>query len=171
MKDEVQQVFKVLNDAGVRYVVAGGLAVIAHGYLRLTMDVDLVIDLEHDNILKGLIALERVGYKPRLPVAHEQFADAKTRESWIRDKNMLVFPLWNPDQMTGLMIDVFVECPFDFEEEYSNVKWMETDEGENVPFVGLDCLLRMKKEAARPKDLIDIEYLNRVQQESRTNER
>jgi len=34
-----------LRDAGVRYLVAGGVAVNAHGYLRLTYDVDLVIQL------------------------------------------------------------------------------------------------------------------------------
>ena len=34
-----------LDGAGVRYLVAGGLAVNAHGYLRMTNDVDLV-DIE-----------------------------------------------------------------------------------------------------------------------------
>lgn len=29
-----------LDDAGVRYLVAGGLAVNAHGYLRFTKDVE-----------------------------------------------------------------------------------------------------------------------------------
>ena len=39
-----------LNDAGVRFLVAGGLAVNAHGYLRLTYDVDLVVQLDRENI-------------------------------------------------------------------------------------------------------------------------
>ena len=37
-------VCRALNDASVRFLVAGGLAVNAHGYLRLTYDVDLVVD-------------------------------------------------------------------------------------------------------------------------------
>lgn len=39
-----------LEKAGVRYLVAGGLAVNAHGYLRFTKDVDLVIQLEAENL-------------------------------------------------------------------------------------------------------------------------
>ena len=54
MKREVQQIAEALNNANVRYVVAGGLAVVAYGYLRLTMDVDLVIDLERENLLPAL---------------------------------------------------------------------------------------------------------------------
>ena len=168
MKKEVQEIIEALNNANVRYVVAGGLAVVAHGYLRLTMDIDLVIDLERGNLLRGLTALEAVGYKPRLPVTNEQFADAGTRESWIRDKNMMVFPLWNPSDINGIVIDVFAKCPFDFADEYANVKWMEIDGGPRVPFVGLDCLLRMKEIASRPKDLVDIEYLERARNEKST---
>ncbi len=162
MKKDVQQVVEALNSAHVRYVVAGGLAVIAHGYLRLTMDVDLVLDLEHGNLLRGLEALESIGYKPRLPVTREQFADVETRERWIAEKNMLVFPLWKPLEANGMVVDVFVKCPFDFDVEYETAKWMEIDGGHQVPFVGLDCLLRMKKEAARPKDLADIDGLEKA---------
>ena len=36
---------RVLDEAGVRYLVAGGLAVNAHGYLRFTRDIDLVVHL------------------------------------------------------------------------------------------------------------------------------
>jgi hypothetical protein len=32
-----------LDEAGVRYLVAGGIAVNARGYLRFTKDVDLVV--------------------------------------------------------------------------------------------------------------------------------
>jgi len=168
MKKEVQQIVEVLNNASVRYVVVGGLAVVAHGYLRLTMDVDLVIDLERDNLLRALNALEMVGYKPRLPVTKEQFADAHTRESWARDKNMMVFSLWNPSHVKGIIINVFVKCPFDFADEYAKAKWMEMEGGVRIPFVGLDCLLRMKAMAARPKDLLDIQYLERIRNENPT---
>ena len=46
-----------LEAAGVRYLVAGGLAVGAHGYLRFTKDVDIVIQLIPDpNYLPGQTA-------------------------------------------------------------------------------------------------------------------
>lgn len=65
----------------------------------------------------------------------------------------------------GMAVDVFVKCPFDFAEEYAKAKWMEFD-GQKVPFIGLDCLLEMKKDAARPKDLADIECLKKAQDET-----
>ena len=43
-----------LNAAGVRYLVAGGLAVNAHGYVRLTQDVDLVVQLSRRDGRRGV---------------------------------------------------------------------------------------------------------------------
>lgn len=35
-------IFEALHDAGCRYLVAGGVAVLLHGYLRVTFDLDLI---------------------------------------------------------------------------------------------------------------------------------
>ena len=45
-----------LQKSDVRYLVAGGLAVGAHGHLRFTKDVDIVIELIPDNIVVTAIA-------------------------------------------------------------------------------------------------------------------
>jgi hypothetical protein len=45
-----------LQNAGVRYLVAAGLAVGAHGHLRFTKDVDIVIELIPDNIERAFTA-------------------------------------------------------------------------------------------------------------------
>ncbi|MGB6309487.1 MAG: DUF6036 family nucleotidyltransferase [Steroidobacteraceae bacterium] len=44
-------IVSALERAGVRYIVAGGLAVNAHGYLRFTKDVDIVVQLVRENIV------------------------------------------------------------------------------------------------------------------------
>jgi hypothetical protein len=41
----VDVLVRALDSAGVRYLVAGGLAVNAHGYLRFTRDIDIVLHL------------------------------------------------------------------------------------------------------------------------------
>jgi len=64
----VKAAFSALNDNRVRYLVAGGLAVVAHGYLRTTQDIDLVLDLEEDNTRRALKALEELGYNPTVRV-------------------------------------------------------------------------------------------------------
>jgi len=57
----VETIFSALNAADVKYLVVGGLAVNAYGYERLTRDVDLVIGLEPENIIRGLRALLGLG--------------------------------------------------------------------------------------------------------------
>lgn len=46
-----EAIVRARNTAGVRYLIAGGLAVNAHGYVRFTKDVDIVIALDADNIV------------------------------------------------------------------------------------------------------------------------
>jgi hypothetical protein len=41
----VDVLVRALDSAGVRYLVASGLAVNAHGYLRFTRDIDIVLHL------------------------------------------------------------------------------------------------------------------------------
>src|SRR6266851_1493873 len=66
---------RALDKSGVRYLVAGGLAVNAHGYLRFTRDVDLVLQLAPENIASAFGALEGIGYRPIVPVTAVDFAD------------------------------------------------------------------------------------------------
>ena len=51
-----EDVFRALNKGKVRYAVAGGVAVVLHGYIRFTADLDLIIHLEEKNIDKFLVA-------------------------------------------------------------------------------------------------------------------
>jgi len=41
MPRRFEPVLKILNDAGVRYLIVGGVAVVLHGFLRTTGDLDL----------------------------------------------------------------------------------------------------------------------------------
>lgn len=43
---EPEAILAALNARGVRYVVVGGFAVAAHGVVRATADLDLVVELE-----------------------------------------------------------------------------------------------------------------------------
>ena len=106
-----------LQQAGVRYLIAGGLAVNAHGYLRFTKDVDVVVRLVPENIERAFAVLEDLGYRPLVPVTAAQFADATTREGWVRDKGMQVLQFWS-DAHRETPVDMFVQEPFDFEDEY-----------------------------------------------------
>jgi hypothetical protein len=75
-----EAIVRALSDAGVRYLIAGGLAVNAHGYLRFTKDADFVIQLIPDNIKRAFSALGALGYTPVVPITAEQFSDPDTRQ-------------------------------------------------------------------------------------------
>jgi len=153
-----ESIVRALNEAGVRYLVAGGLAVNAHGYLRFTKDVDLVVQLSPDNVIRALDALGALGYRPLVPVEPRQFADEATREGWRRDKGMEVFQLWS-DRHVETPIDIFVHEPFGFDEEYENALLKPLYGSLEVRFVTIPTLIEMKKHAGREQDKIDIEHL------------
>jgi hypothetical protein len=141
----------------VRYLVVGGVAVVLHGHLRTTADLDLVVELERENTLRAVAAQAALGYRPRAAVPAEQLADPAVRESWIREKGLTVFSLWS-SRFPGLEVDVFVSEPFDFDEAFGRVVLVPLDET-TAPVVSLEDLLALKRAAARPIDLADVEAL------------
>lgn len=59
------RVFETLNRHGVDYLVIGGFAVIAHGHVRATKDVDLVASEQRDNLERLATALRELGARLR----------------------------------------------------------------------------------------------------------
>lgn len=166
-----EAVTSALGKAKVRFLVAGGLAVNAHGYMRTTFDVDLVIQLDADNIAKAFKTLETIDYKPSAPVTAEQFSDPKQRNAWIKHKHMQVLNFHSP-QYPHAPVDVFVTEPFDFNSEYKAALVGRPLEHLVVRFVSIPTLIKMKQIANRPKDLDDIEHLHiivRNQPNNRSN--
>ena len=157
----VEAIVKALNTAKVEYLIVGGLAVGAHGYDRLTADVDLVIGLQPQNITRGLRALLAAGWKMSIPVTVEDFADPKLRESWRKEKDMVVLKLWS-DVHSRTPVDVFVYEPFDFKKELCRAKWERVTGKTRAPIVCYKTLLAMKKTAGRDKDLLDIKALKKL---------
>src|SRR3954469_23893782 len=97
MSGRVEWVLTALEEAKVRYLVVGGVAVVLHGHLRTTLDLDLVLHLDQDNLEKALKVFTILGFHPQAPAPLRSFADPGTREAWTRQKNMTVFSLWHPD--------------------------------------------------------------------------
>lgn len=165
----LEAILHALNGAQVRYLIVGGLAVAAHGYGRLTFDVDLVVQLQPDNVRRTLDALASLGYRPLVPVPPEDFADAANREKWMREKNMVVFQL-HSEAHRETRIDLFATEPFDFDEEHAHAKLGELLPGLSARFVRMETLIRMKESAGRPKDLEDLRQLKLLMEHSEDDE-
>ncbi|MBC7979669.1 MAG: hypothetical protein H7Y36_03795 [Armatimonadetes bacterium] len=157
----IEEIAKVLNAEKIRYIVVGGLAVNAHGYQRFTNDIDLVISLEPDNIRRALYALISIGYNPSVPISPEDFAVAENRATWHEEKSMLVLKLWS-DSHRRTPINVFIREPFDFDAEWEKVIYTAMGDVAKIPILSYNALIRMKEEAGREKDLLDISALRKL---------
>ena len=153
-----EAIVRALNAAGVRYLIAGGLAVNAHGYPRLTNDIDLVVALNRENILESFRALTALGYRPLVPITAEQFSDPVLRQQWIDQKGMRVLNLFS-DQHRETSVDIFVYEPFEFDIEYAAAMEGELLPGLYARFVSIPALINMKEAAGRPRDVDDIQHL------------
>ncbi len=160
-KSSVERIFIELNDAGVKYLVVGGLAVNAHGYFRATVDVDLILGFDRENLVRAVEAIKRLGYAPRAPVPIEAFADADARASWRQQKGMLVFSL-HSSRHPETEVDLFVEDPIGFDVAYAKCARMEIAPGLSATFCSLDDLLRMKRAAGRAQDRLDVQKLSEL---------
>jgi len=157
MVADTEFLLTALGEAGVRYVVVGGVAVVLHGYLRATADLDLVLGMDEQNLKAALRTLDGLGFHPRAPVPLAAFADASERRRWINEKNLQVFSLWH-SKMPGFEVDIFVEPPLPFDDLYSRA--LRVDIGKtNVSVASIDDLITMKRTAGRPRDADDIEAL------------
>jgi hypothetical protein len=157
----IEKIISALNDSGARYLVVGGLAVVAHGHVRFTADLDLLLDLDPQNLKKALAALRGLGYRPRLPVPAEDFNDPDIRERWVREMNLEVFSLFS-DQHPATEIDLFASDPLGFNAAFERALRMEVAQGVEATIVSLPDLLKLKRAAGRPQDLLDIEKLEAV---------
>src|SRR5512140_2172405 len=157
-RSSVEAIVRSLNAAGVRYLIAGGLAVVAHGYMRFTADVDIVLAFDEDNLNEAIRALSGLGYRPRAPVDFTEFADSEKRHAWIHDRGLAVFSIFSPVH-AATEIDIFVEPPFDFDRAYRKCTRLEVAPGVEACFVGLDDLIEMKRSVGRPQDMDDIRHL------------
>jgi hypothetical protein len=116
-------------------------------------------------VKRAVTALESEGYRPTVPVAAADFADPARRESWIRDKGMIVFQL-HSDRHPETRIDLFVHEPFDFDREFDEALVGELLPGLQTRFVSLETLIRMKEAAGREKDREDVRQLRLLQEDT-----
>lgn len=156
-----EPIFNILNAAGVRYVVVGGVATLLHGYARMTADVDLAVDLAPQEALKMIQALVSKGFRPQVPVSAEAFADPVVREEWLQEKHMRAFSLVDPANPMRV-VDVLLAPEIPFEELL--VRSQDAYVGQApVKVAALDDLITLKRHAGRPQDLVDIEELQAIQ--------
>lgn len=136
-----------LLQAGARFLVVGAHAMAAHGVPRATGDLDVWIDPSADNADRVWAAL--VAFGAPVDTIGLSKSDLTSPE--------LVVQLGVVPQRIDLLTSV---TGLAFDDAWTT-RQRHRVEGLDVPFVGLDALLRNKRATARPKDLVDVEILER----------
>lgn len=137
----IQDVFKALNDRGVRYLLLGGFAGILHGVPRTTLDIDIATNPDQENVLATIEALESLGLVP----------DTRDVEE-ILGMGGVTF---SNDREVDVLTDV-IAGPF---EELWQRKETATYKGVSIHVISLEDHKTALRKLARKQDILDLEFL------------
>jgi nucleotidyltransferase AbiEii toxin of type IV toxin-antitoxin system len=139
------------NAAKLKYALVGGYALALHGLVRATMDVDFVLSLTQNDFELAEKTLGKIGLQSRLPVRAQDII--KMRKEYIENRNLIAWSFIdykNPSRQVDIIIT-------------KDLKDMDTLKisvgGRKLSVASLQELLKMKTEAGRPQDLVDIENI------------
>ncbi len=151
MKSAFPDLLKRLNEAGVEYVLVGGMAAIFHGAEFANTDCDIVVDFNEDNL--SLLARTILPFSPRYRNAvppqpfNEMTAWESSRETIYLDTNAGVLDCHSKIKAVGGL----AEC---------KGRSVEVDFGEfTIRVLSREALIAAKKAMGRPKDLQTVEQL------------
>ena len=144
--DELFAVTEALRKGGVRYALCGGLAVVIHGYPRLTQDIDF---------LAKEVDLERIQHL-LLPLGYSIVAGIIPFDVGT-DKERRIFRISKIVEGEVFTID-FILTGSLFEEIWLAREQFEV-QGRKIIVVSLDGLREMKRLAGRLRDQDDLEHL------------
>jgi hypothetical protein len=141
--EDLVTICRSLNDCGVKYLVVGGFAVIQHGYLRTTGDIDFLVE----------DSLENQG---RVKKALEVLPDQAIRQLGEDDLRDWVVVRVADEVVVDLMTKA---CGINYAEAQSEIQFF-TINGVVIPFASPKLLLRTKQ-THRDKDNEDRFFLER----------
>lgn len=135
-----------LNEAGIRYVVVGGLAVIRHGAVRATKDVDAAVAMDAQNLsrLDALVERWRATNPDGTPL----------RRNDLQAGGALA--LRTPHCLVDILSEQLLPAPFTDVLARSDLKRID---GVEAPICSLADLVAMKRASGRGSDELDLERL------------
>lgn len=158
---KIAELLQSLADAQVSYVLVGGLAVQLHGYMRATLDIDLVLAMDDANLDRFIGVARKYQLQPNIPVPLDALRNSGQIDAWHREKGMLAFSLREP-QAGGKVVDILVRPQLSFDRLIQNAVAGDLF-GRKVMIAAIDDLIELKRIANRPKDRLDIEALEKIQ--------
>ncbi len=142
--EDLVRICRALNDAGARYVLIGGFAVLAHGASRFTKDIDLLVDDAPENIARVKLGLAILADNAAADVADDD----------VREYTVVRV-------IDEVIVDLMGRaCGLSFADVAADMEWHDMD-GLRVPVASPASLVRTK-ETYRPQDAIDRSFLQQL---------
>jgi len=139
--DDLVSLCRFLNEAGAKYIILGGFAIIQSGFARATDDIDLLIDTSPENFAKVKAAMLK------LP-------DGAVREVTSQDFDECLVVRVGDEFVVDLMRQA---CGVRYEEASKEVTVAEIA-GVKIPFANPQLLWKTKQ-THREKDALDRTFL------------
>ena len=162
MQDDLLNLVDRLFDAGVEFVIIGGLAGIIHGSTRTTQDIDICCKFTPENLFKLFAAIKNANPVHRMSP----------------NRPVLVLNPDNADKFKNLYLDTDIgqlDCLSEvrgignFEEVRKNAISIRIG-SKNYQVLSLDALIKSKKSLNRPadkQDVIQLQAIKQAQQEGK----
>lgn len=150
-EEELLAFWHAMNEHEVRYIMVGGIAINLHGYQRSTEDIDVWLEDTTENRRKFRRAFSTY--------SGMDFPMLET---------MQIIPGWTHLNLNnGLRLDLMLGLKglesYSFEESLQLASRAEIITV-IVPFLHLNQLIEAKKAANRPKDQLDVIYLEKIKE-------
>lgn len=146
ISSDYEDLFKILNEFKIRYLLVGGYAVMYYTEPRYTKDIDIWIMPELNDVDKVFSALAKFG-APLTSLTPEDF----------RDKKMIL-----QIGVAPVRIDIMMDVGgVSFKQAWKNRK--RTKYGKtSINVIGVKDLLCAKRKSTRPQDKLDAERLSQM---------
>ncbi|MDT7828200.1 DUF6036 family nucleotidyltransferase [Pricia sp. S334] len=150
-KDQIDGFIRLCNDCDVRMLMVGGGAVNFHGYQRHSADVDFWIDMNPEN-LKNLVRVFRA-----MDYEIDDFPND------VKEQRQNISIKFSPLDLDLELITNF-SVNKTFEEAYRNSEIVSKEENSGLKWrvLSFDDLITSKIKSGRPKDLLDVQELQKV---------
>jgi predicted nucleotidyltransferase len=147
------RIFETLDRHGVDYLTIGAWAVIAHGYVRATADIDFIARLDSENMVRLAAALSELNARLRGVDADKLGIDPTDPEVLANGASFTMDTDAGP-------LDFLNDVPgaVDYDQMRSRARRADAG-GVAVWVVGYEDLIRMKEGSGRDQDLLDIRQL------------
>lgn len=166
MENYLKEMLVTLTEYGVKFVVGGGVACALQGVERVTLDLDIAVEVVPENLNRLVEAVEKLGLRPRVPVSVLDVGNPEFVRSMVTEKGALVLSLEDFSKPLR-RLDIFLSPALSYERLAEGANSLDIG-GTRICVVSKHLLMKIKSEIQppRPKDSFDLLALAKLIEES-----